>query len=85
MSAKLRSEARASGWPDHVIRHMSVMYNDGTFTIHSHDDHRDTALDWEYGTPNRQPTAAIRRFANRQGEAERFLLNRAMRHVRNHR
>lgn len=80
MSAHLRSEARASGWPDNVVRGMHVTYDDGKFAIRSHPDHMSDVLNLEYGTPDTQPTAAIRRFNNRQHESEKFLLNRAMKH-----
>ena len=81
MSAQLRSEARASGWPSHIVRTLHVAHSDGAFTVHSHDDHRAEALNLEYGTPGTQPTAAIRRFANRTSESEKFLLGRTMKHL----
>ena len=84
MSAKLRSEAMASGWPSHIARGMHVKYNDGEFTVHSHPDHRDHVLDLEYGTPSTSPTAAIRRFNNRQNEAAKFLVHNAYKHLRGH-
>ena len=82
MSAHLRAETRASGWPEHIVRGMHVSYSDGAFSVHSHPDHRDEILNLEYGTPNTQPTAAIRRYENRTAEAERFLLGRTMHHLR---
>jgi len=80
MSAQLRSEARASGWPSHIISGLHVRYNpeDG-FTTHVHPQHYAQALDLEYGTPGQQPTYAMRRFANRdsdRAEAESFLVSR---------
>lgn len=81
MSAHLRSEARASGWPDHVVRGMHVTYDDGNFAVHSHPDHKAEILNLEYGTPDTQPTAAIRRYANRTAEAQKFLLGRAAKHL----
>jgi hypothetical protein len=85
MSAHLRTEARASGWPNNVVRNLSVRHQDGEFTVHSHEGHRDQVLDLEYGTPSTQPTAAIRRFANRQQEAEKFLVGRVGKHMGGHR
>ena len=84
MSAKLRTEAKASGWPAHIASSMHVQYRDGEFTVHSHPDHRNQVLDLEYGTPGNPPTAAIRRFNNRQQEAEKFLVHNAYRHQRRH-
>ena len=85
MSAHLRSEARASGWPNHIVRNLSVRHNDGEFTVHSHDEHRSQVLDLEYGTPSTQPTAAIRRFSNRTSESEKFLIGRVGKHMEAHR
>ena len=81
MSAHLRAETRASGWPEHIVRGMHVTYDDGKFSVHSHPDHKDEVLNLEYGTPGTQPTAAIRRHANRTSEAEKFLLNRTSHHL----
>jgi hypothetical protein len=81
MSSQLRSEARASGWPEHVVRSMHVKYDSGKFTSHVHPAHAAEAADLEYGTPNQRPTAAIRRAANRTQEAEKFLVGRLSRRV----
>ena len=80
MSAHLRSETRASGWPERVVRGMHVTYDDGKFSVKSHPDHKAEVLNLEYGTPGTQPTAAIRRFNNRQSESEKFLMSRTMHH-----
>jgi len=81
MGAHLRSEARASGWPEKIVKHLHVRHDNGSFTVHGNPAHKVQILDLEYGTPDTQPTAAIRRFNNRQTEAEKFLVNRAMRHL----
>lgn len=81
MSAKLRSEAMASGWPTNIARGMHVQYNDGEFHVHAHPSHKQQVFDLEYGTPSTPPSAAIRRFTNRQGEAEHFLLKRTYTHL----
>lgn len=80
MSAHLRAEAQASGWPSHIVRGLHVTHSDGSFTVNVHKDHRAEAMNLEYGTPDTQPTAAIRRFNNRQKEAEKFLIARASQH-----
>jgi hypothetical protein len=80
MSAHLRAEAHASGWPAHIVRGLHVTHSDGDFAVNVHKDHRDEAMNLEYGTPDTQPTAAIRRFNNRQREAEKFLIARASKH-----
>ena len=81
MSSQLRSEARASGWPEHVVQNMHVKYNNGKFTNHVHDSHASEAADLEYGTTTQRPTAAIRRFSNRTHEAEKFLVGRVSQRV----
>ena len=82
MSAQLRAEARASGWPHKIVRGLHVRYtpNDG-FTAHVHPDHFDEAQDLEYGTPGTRPTYAIRRFSNRLSESEEFLTERIFAHL----
>lgn len=76
LTAHLRSEAHASGWPSDVTRRMSVSHNNGSFDVNVHEKHLNRALDLEYGTPDTQPTAAIRRFSNRTQEAEHFIVGR---------
>jgi hypothetical protein len=81
MTHQLRNEAHASGWPSHVVRKMNVKYGEEGFEAHVHDSHKATAHDHEYGTPDTQPTAAVRRTANRTQEAEKFLLGRINHHL----
>ena len=76
MTSHLRSEAHASGWPSHITRNMKVTHGADGFQAHVHDSHKAEAEDLEYGTPSTQPTAAVRRFANRTQEAEKFLVGR---------
>lgn len=81
MTAHLRAEAHASGWPTHVTRNLSVKFGEEGFETHVHDAHKADAQNLEYGTPGTEPTAAIRRFGNRTQEAEKFLLGRLSHHV----
>ena len=74
--AHLRAEANASHWPAHIVSGMNVTYSKDGFVANVHDKHYDQALDHEYGTPDRQPTAAVRRSANRTRESENFLVHR---------
>jgi len=80
MSARLRSEAQASGWPSEVSRTLRVTHGKSGFEAHVSKKHYEKALDLEYGTPDTQPTAAVRRFKNRQAEAEHFFLGRLEKH-----
>ena len=82
MSAHLRSEARASGWPEHVVSNLHVKHDSGSFTIHAHPDQRQQVMDLEYGTTTTRPTAAIRRFNNDQRRADKFLIHRMAEHMK---
>ena len=81
MSAQLRAEARASGWPSDIVKNLHVTHSEGTFSVHTSKSHRAEAMNLEYGTPSTQPTAAIRMYSNRTGDAEKFLLRRTMHHL----
>lgn len=76
MTAHLRSEAHASGWPSEVSRRIKVTHNNGSFDVHAHESVEAHVHDLEYGTPDHRPTAAIRRYSNRTNEAEHFLVGR---------
>jgi len=80
MSAHLRSEAQASGWPNEVSRTLRISHGNDGFTAHVSSKQYEKAMDLEYGTPTTQPTAAVRRFKNRQAEAEHFFVNRLEKH-----
>ena len=81
LSAHLRTEARKSGWPDHIVRTMHVTYGKDGFKNHVHPEYRADAMNLEYGTTYSQPTAAIRRFKNRTGQAESFFNKRFGAHL----
>jgi hypothetical protein len=81
MSARLRSEARASGWPEHVVRSLHVSHGEDGFAAHVNERHHAETLDHEYGTPSTQPSPAIRRSTARTSEAESFLIGRLFKHI----
>jgi hypothetical protein len=81
MSSHLRAEASESGWPSGITNRMNVRYGNEGFEAHVHDAHYNAAHGLEYGTPDTQPTAAVRRFGNRTQEAEKFLLGRLSTHL----
>ena len=81
LSAHLRTEARKSGWPDHIVSTMHVTYGKDGFKNHVHPEHRAEARNLEYGTTSSQPTAAIRRFKNRTRQAEPFFIKRLAAHL----
>ena len=81
MTAHVQEEARASGWPEHLSSNIHVSYDKDGFNTRVDDSLHSEALDWEYGTPGRQPTAAIRRVNNQMGQANEFLLGRLTEHI----
>lgn len=81
LSAHLRTEARKSGWSNDVVNSMNVTYGKDGFNSHVSSKHYEIAQDFEYGTPDTQPTAAVRRFNNRTAEAQHFLINRLHKHL----
>jgi hypothetical protein len=81
MTAHLRSETEASGWPSHISQHMGVTYGEHGFEAHSHDAHKSEVENLEYGTPSTEPSAAIRRFSNRTREFDTFLSGRLGHHL----
>lgn len=81
VGAHLRSEAKANGWPSHVVNSTSVSYSKNGFAANVSEKHHAEALDYEYGTPSRQPSGAIRHTANRTAESENFLVNRLFQHL----
>lgn len=84
LSAHLRTEARKSGWPQSVVRNLSVNHDNDGFSVHVHEDHHSTAQNLEYGTPDTQPTAAIRRFSNRTRNAEGYFVHQLMKDLESH-
>lgn len=76
MTSQLRSEASASGWDNDIIGTLKVHYGKDGFQAHSHSSHVERVKDFEYGTPDRRPTAAIRRFSNRPKEHGEFFAGR---------
>jgi hypothetical protein len=81
LSAHLRSEARASGWPEHIARSVHVRHGAKGFTTHVHPQYKGEALDLEYGRPGQNPTAAMRRGGHRTEQAEHFLIKRTAYHL----
>ena len=81
LTAHLRAETHASEWPTHITNSVRVKHSNGSFSIHVPDAHKEEALDYEYGTPNSRPTAAVRRFNNRTSEAEKVFASRFLKHL----
>ena len=78
MSTHLQNEARAAGWPDHIVKGMKVQHHDGEFKISANSKHSKEIKNLEYGTPDSRPTAAMRRFSNNTAEAEEFFVGRML-------
>lgn len=83
LTAHVRAQARNHQWPDHVVNNMTVRHDsEKGFTLKIPRQHQAEARDHEYGTPDRRPTAAMRKLNNRTGEAENFLLKRTLKHLK---
>lgn len=78
MSARVRNEAHASGWPTHIARSLNVGDN---FSVNVHHTHHGETLDHEFGTPSSQPNRAIHRASNRTSPAEAFFVKRLFKHI----
>lgn len=70
MTGQLRKSARQMGWPARVTRSLRVSGTDTGFQWTGPEE----AMDWEYGTVDRPPAPAIRRYMNRTQDAEKALL-----------
>lgn len=81
LTSHLRQEASESKWPNHLVDSLKVEYKGDSFKPTIHEDHMHEALNYEYGTPDMRPTAAIRRAGNRTKEAEKFFVSRFMSHL----
>ena len=81
VTAHLRDETRNSQWPEDLVRSTHVTYGKNGFEAHTHNSHLEQVKDFEYGTPGRRPTAAIRRTNNRSHEAESFFVQRLAKHL----
>jgi hypothetical protein len=81
LSAHVRNEAHASGWPTHVARSLNVTHSADGFAVHAHSDHHAEALNHEYGTPGTQPNRAVHRATNRLSPAEHFFVKRLFKHI----
>lgn len=81
LSAALRKEARASGWPRHIVNSLRMSHGRDGFDVHVHDAYQSEAMDHEFGTTEQQPNPAIRRVLNRTLPSESFFLSRAAKHL----
>lgn len=81
VTAQLRDATRNSDWPENLVHSTHVTYGKDGFEAHTHNSHVEQVKDFEYGTPDRRPTAAIRRTANRTHEAESFFIKRLTKHL----
>ena len=81
MSARVRNEAHASGWPTHLARSLHVSHGSNGFAVHTQKEHHAEALNQELGTPSTQPNRAIHRSTNRTAPAEHFFVKRLFKHI----
>jgi len=77
MTAELRQECLSSGWPDSIVNRIKVKFSSNKFIIDIPEELKKEVGNLEYGTPDKQLTAALHRYGNRTSNAESFLLKRA--------
>ena len=81
MSARVRNEAHASGWPTHLARSLHVVHSPNGFAVHAQQEHHADALNQELGMPGTQPNRAVHRSTNRTAPAEHFFVKRLFKHI----
>lgn len=79
MTEELRKNALNSGWHKDVVENMSVEYDDG-FKVKVHPDYEERAFKHEFGSPGVSPTAVIRKYQNKNTEAEAAFFTHLDRH-----
>jgi hypothetical protein len=73
MTAKLRTDAVASGWDTDVANSISVKFVKNAWKINVPRKYKDAVWAANYGSENSQPTAVLHRLDN-SDEAEKYFL-----------
>jgi len=72
LSEKLQTYAFTRGWPTEVAQSLSIINEEGTYTVSYPNEMKDKILDLEYGTLFTPPHAVIRDFLRDQIGEEDF-------------
>ena len=70
-----RAHALAHGWDKDVVAHTHVAYEDGKFGVKIHSAYETRAHIHEYGDEHTPPTAAIRKFFNREENTQKPFMD----------
>ena len=73
MTAKLRSDAVASGWDTDVANAISVKSVNNSWKVSVPRKYKDAVWSANYGSENSQPTAVLHRFDNSEETQKYFL------------
>ena len=74
ITSEIRQSAIDSGWPSEVAQNTRVMYDGSAYQVSVRADLESEAMDLEYGTPQKRPTAVLRKYANNTSSAEDAFL-----------
>jgi hypothetical protein len=80
MTSLLRQSALDHGWDSDVVSGLSVDHSDDKFSVKVHSSVADRAFVHEYGSEQKRPTAAIRKFLNDSSFAEKAFIKRLDHH-----
>ena len=64
LTTRIRRDATDAGWDQHVASQLQVRKVGKAFAISVPDEVADEAMDLEYGTSEKTPTAVVRHFAD---------------------
>lgn len=74
MTSDIRQAAMDNGWSSEIASNTHVMYDGTSYHVDVRDDLSSQAMDLEYGTPDRRPTAVLRKYANNTEQIEQAFI-----------
>ena len=74
ITSEVRQAATEGGWPGEVASNTRVMYDGSAYRVSVRSDLESQAMDLEYGTPQKRPTAVLRKYANDTSSAENAFI-----------
>ena len=75
MTADVRHSALKHGWDYDTASNTDVLYDGNQYKVHVQAEFERQAMDLEYGTERRRPTAVFRKYGNNTAQAERVFLS----------
>ena len=74
LTSNVQSMAAQSNWDEDVTNSTQVMFDGSGYQVAVNSDLKSRAMDLEYGTPSRRPTAVLRKSSNRTQEIEEMII-----------